>query len=239
MDVSALLIEFQDFLAPRLDTYEQAIYLYVLRHSRLIGLDEVVLGFKSARARMATGIGEKGKPMAEKTCYDKLKSLQAKGCLEIITVERGGSRIHLRLPTEIPGLIPSPEIQAKLTLDEMDFFSIAEYRKLILLREGHKCFYCRSNLTDENHVIEHVISRPTGNNGYRNVVAACRSCNNRKGEFEAEDFLRVLLRGGRLSDSEFDERLSHLQRLRDGELRPAVPGPFLAEPDGAEGTSVD
>ena len=68
MDVVAFMTDFQDYLAPRLDTYEQAIYLYVFRHSRLIGADEVVLGFKSVRNRMATGIGEKGKPMAENTC---------------------------------------------------------------------------------------------------------------------------------------------------------------------------
>ena len=35
MDAKRMLEEFQDYLAPKLDTYEQAIYLYILRHSRL------------------------------------------------------------------------------------------------------------------------------------------------------------------------------------------------------------
>ena len=48
MDLVEFLTQFQDHLAPRLDTYEQAIYLYVFRHTRLIGQDEAVLGFKSA-----------------------------------------------------------------------------------------------------------------------------------------------------------------------------------------------
>jgi hypothetical protein len=43
--------QFQDYLAPKLDTYEQAIYLYIFRHSRFLGKDEIVIGFKSARAR--------------------------------------------------------------------------------------------------------------------------------------------------------------------------------------------
>jgi HNH endonuclease len=73
-------------------------------------------------------------------------------------------------------------------------------------------------------VIEHVISRPSGNNSYRNVVAACRDCNNRKGNSEAEDFLRVLFRERFLSNDEFEQRLSHLQRLQAGELRPTLPG---------------
>lgn len=223
MDVTAFLTEFQDFLAPQLDTYEQAIYLYVFRHSRLIGLDEVVLGFKTARGRMAMGVGEKGKPMAEGTCYEKLRSLQAKKCLEIVTVERYGSRIRLRLPSEIPGLVVQPTAPSTLSLDDMDFFAVEENRHLILAREGHKCFYCLRVLTAANLVIEHVISRPAGDNSYRNVVAACRQCNNRKGDSDAEDFLRVLYREGFLSSDDFEQRLSHLLRLRAGELRPAVP----------------
>ena len=53
LDVGRVLQEFQDFLAPKLDCYEQAIYLYLFRHSRLHGKAEVVVGFKSARKRMA------------------------------------------------------------------------------------------------------------------------------------------------------------------------------------------
>lgn len=39
MVVEQVLKDFQDHLAPRLDTYEQSIYLYLLRHSRLIATD--------------------------------------------------------------------------------------------------------------------------------------------------------------------------------------------------------
>ena len=126
VDVVAFLTEFHDYLAPRLDTYEQAIYLYVFRHSRLIGEDEVVLGFKSARSRMATGIGERGKPMAENTCYEKLQSLQTKGCLKIVGIERKGSRIRLNLPGEIPGVIVELAVQAAVSLEDMDFFAVEE-----------------------------------------------------------------------------------------------------------------
>ena len=91
MDAKQILEQFHDYLAPKLDTYEQAIYLYVLRHSRLQGGDEVVVGFKSARRRIALGIGEKGKPMAEGTCYDKLRSLQSKGCIQVVSSERDGN----------------------------------------------------------------------------------------------------------------------------------------------------
>ena len=68
MEVKITFEEFQDYLAPTLDTYEQAVYLYILRHGRLQGKAEVTIGFKYARKKMALGIGENGKPMSEGTC---------------------------------------------------------------------------------------------------------------------------------------------------------------------------
>jgi hypothetical protein len=188
-NLDQVLKDIQNHLAPRLDTYEQAIYFYLFRHSRLIGLEEVTIGFKSARRRMACGIGEKGKPMSEGTAYVKLQSLQAKGCIVILDSTREGSKIALKLPSEIPGMVVASAEVASPDMESEDFFEIEENRARILSREGNRCFYCLRELTKQNHVIEHVLSRPLGNNGYRNVVAACRECNNRKGSSTAEDWL--------------------------------------------------
>jgi 5-methylcytosine-specific restriction endonuclease McrA len=220
VDLAQFLTEFSDHLSPKLDTYEQAIYLYIFRHSRLIGQSEVVIGFKSARTRMATGMGENGKPMSEGTCYSKIRSLQSKGCLKIVDTERMGTRFRLFLPNEIPGIIAEAEVQSIISLEEMDFFNINENRLRIVERECHKCFYCLRTLNSDNYVIEHVVSRPKGNDSYRNVVAACRQCNNRKSESDVLDFLRVLYREGFLSDNEFEQRLSHIERLKSGDLLP-------------------
>lgn len=75
-------------------------------------------------------------------------------------------------------------------------------------------------LNSENYVIEHVISRPQGSGSYRNVVAACRQCNNRKGSSTVEDWLRTLYRDAFLDATTFQERVSHLERLRSGDLKP-------------------
>jgi len=222
VNLEEFIIDFHDHLAPRLDTYEQAIYLYVFRHSRLIGEDEVVIGLKSARSRMACGIGEKGKPMSENTATEKLQSLVKKRYAEVIATERSGRRIHLKLPREIPGLIAEPTAAIPISLEEVDFFEVPENRLLILERENHHCFYCLRAINSETHVIEHVVSRPQGNNSCRNLVAACRECNNRK-KSSAEDFLRTLYRESFLSASELEDRLSHLERLRAGELKPEIP----------------
>jgi hypothetical protein len=105
MDLREFIAQFQDHLAPQLDAYEQTIYLYVFRHSRLIGLDQVTLGFKSARRHMARGAGEKGKAMSLNTVYSKLASLRSKGCIDIVRTTDAGRELRLYLPSEIPGLI--------------------------------------------------------------------------------------------------------------------------------------
>jgi hypothetical protein len=222
-DLKQFIEQFHDFLAPKLDTYEQALYLYIFRHSRLLGLGEVVIGFKSARARMACGIGEKGKPMSENSAYEKLQSLKSKGCIDIVTTERTGRRLRLRLPAEIPDLVTEPPDEASAVgIEEMDFFSTPENRPLILERESHRCFYCMRNLNAENYVIEHVVSRPEGNNSYRNLVAACRECNNRKNDSNADDLLRYLYRESFLTATELQARLQKIESLKNGELRPRI-----------------
>ena len=224
MDLEQFFKDFQDHLAPRLDTYEQAIYFYLFRHTRLVGLEKAVIGFKSARRRMACGIGEKGKPMSETTSYVKLQSLQKKGCIVILESTREGRLIRLRLPSEIPGIVVPDQPVAPPDVETQDFFEVEENRAKILTREGHRCFYCLRHLNGENYVIEHVVSRPAGDNTYRNVVASCRQCNNRKGSSDAEEWLRTLYREGILEASEFQERVTHLKRLRAGKLKPPQTG---------------
>lgn len=222
MDYRDFFIQFQDHLAPRLDAYEQAIYLYIFRHSRMLGLDEVTIGFKSARSRMACGVGEKGKPMSENTAYIKLASLQEKGCLSILRTTHTGRALKLHLPREIPGVIQEAPPEVTLDLEEMDFFTVPENRLLLLKREGFRCFYTLQNLDENNFVVEHVVSRPEGNNSYRNLVAASREANNKKGATSAEDFLRRLFREGYLGEAEFQDRLHNLALLKAGELKPPL-----------------
>lgn len=224
MDIKAEIEIFQDRLAPKLDTYEQATYLYIFRHSRLQDKEETVIGFKSARRNIATGIGESGRSISENTIYRKLRGLESKGFLKMLGAERGGTRIRLYLPSEIRGTDALQEGAQILDLEEMDFFVVPENRLAILRREKYKCFYCLSALNTSNYVIEHVSSRPEGNNTYRNLVAACVSCNNRKGDRLVDDFLRGLYRDGYLSSEEFESRLSALQLLRNGELKPILNG---------------
>jgi len=220
MDAKQTLEEVVDHLLPRLDTYEAAIYLYALRHGPLQGAPELVIGFKSARREMAFGIGERGKPMSEGTCYKKLGTLADKGRVRVLSSERAGTRIRVLLPAEIDGVIPVTNASETIDWESVDFFAAPEHRALIVAREAGRCFYCRATISDANYVIEHIVSHPDGDGSYRNVVAACRRCNNRKSGTQADDFLRTLFREGFLSDTDLKERLSALEAVTTGRLRP-------------------
>jgi len=222
LDLQEFFFQFQDYLAPKLDTYEQAIYLYIFRKSRLLGVEEVTIGFKSDRSRLATGIGESGKPMSESTCYLKLHSLEEKGCIKAIRTNHTGRLLRLNLPLEIPGIIPIPTQVPELDIEIMDFFDDPANRLLLLKRENYRCFYTLKKLDKDNFVVEHVVSRPKGNNSYRNCVAASREANNKKGSISAEDFLRGLFRDNYLNESEFQERMRALAQLKDGQLKPPL-----------------
>lgn len=190
MDVEKFLADFQDFMAPFMDVYEQSIYIYIIRHSRLIGQSDAVIGFKSARKKLGYGVGKHKTPPSEGVCYEKLGTLSGKGFIKVLGSERVGTRIHAYLPDEIPGLCDTPTNDEIIDIEEMDFFEVPENRQAILKRENHECFYCKAILTANNSLMEHVVSRPIGDNSYRNIVASCRSCNNKKGSLEAMSFVR-------------------------------------------------
>lgn len=130
--------------------------------------------------------------------------------------------LRLHLPSEIEGLISAelpPEI---IDIEDMNFFSVPKNRQRLLVREQFRCFYTLKAQDKDNFIVEHVVSRPDGNDSYRNSVAVSREANNRKGAMWAEDFLRRLFREGFLSESEFDDRKIALTNLRAGLLKPPM-----------------
>lgn len=213
---------FSDHVAPNLDVYEQAIFVYLFRHSYLEGSDKLTIGLKSARKKMGFGSGDRTKPMSETTLTSRIQSLEAKGLIKKVDSNRSGTVLHVNLPTETEYFRVIEETLKAVTVEDMDFFSDPVGREAILRREGSRCFYCFTSLGKDNHVMEHVVSRPEGDGGYRNIVAACRSCNNKKSEKSGETHFRNLYRQRALSEEEFRERLEALDNLVAGLLVPDI-----------------
>ncbi len=220
IDARTAIEQFQDYLAPQLDVYEQAVYLYILRHTRLIGKPRLKVELKTVRNQIAKGLGRRGSRIGVATCLEKLRSLDAKGCISLSANRASAPTVRVFIPSEMPGLIECIGGESTADLESMDFFNDAANRRRVLKREDGRCFYCRRKLSDSNTSIDHVSPHPSGDNGYRNVVASCKRCTNRKGDSSAEDLLRVLFRESIVKADLLSDRLDALQMLREGRLRP-------------------
>jgi hypothetical protein len=211
-----IIKEIEDYLIPQLhlDAFERGLYYYLFRHSRLIGKPEVTVSIASLQSSLAYS------KTAVKT---RLHSLHKKGCIEITGTGWTGTKIKLLLPGEIHGCVPLKAAKEIIDIETIDFYNDPNYRKAIFTREKGFCFYCLKRLTEENNVLDHVQRQiDEGRNSYRNLVAACHSCNSSKGAMVADDFVRSLYRRGVLNDKELEQRLTAIEKLRQGELKPEI-----------------
>jgi hypothetical protein len=208
-----------DVLALRLNTYELAIYLYLFRHTRLKGQKQIFISVRKMRMTTALGQGRRGTLMSDTTCRATLRRLAEKGCIRVEEATRLGCTMRVYLPHELKRL---PSGAPGIPREDGDYFHEPSNRLLIFMRDGYQCFYCRRVVEGNSIVLDHVVSRPRGDDSYRNVVAACSRCNARKRGTRAEDFLRELYREGVLTAREFGWRQHALRRLKKGLLKPAA-----------------
>jgi 5-methylcytosine-specific restriction endonuclease McrA len=62
-------------------------------------------------------------------------------------------------------------------------------RQHIYERDGYTCKLCRAPLTPETATLDHVIPRSKGGSGaVNNLVTACRTCNQKKGDKLMRDY---------------------------------------------------
>lgn len=225
MDTNRFFSDFVDLVVPKLDTTEQSIYLYAVRHSWIVERENVLVSISNAARTNAFGLGNKGGTMGISSTREKVYSLQKKGFIEVVDSTHGGLRIRPILPWDNPDLarkIVCPEVEKPL--EELDFYTEPALRRSIRERENNRCFYSFQKITDENFVLDHVVSRPEGDNSYRNLVATTKSMNSKKDDLIAEDFVRALYRDDFLSEDELKDRLQAIEQLKAGELRPIIDG---------------
>ena len=217
--LAQLLIDIQDRLVPVLDTYEQAIYHYIFRHTILTQEDSCYFSTKSAE--IGKGSGDRNRPPSDETRSRRLRSLAEKGAVKIIERTRHGILVEIALPDQIPSLTKEGESEFEVDIDSLDFFSNPKLRKVILEREQHRCFYLDKEITEDNFCIDHVIPQANaGDNSYRNLVAACRDANSMKSNQNVEDFIRRLYRESLLSIEEFKGLQEKISKLKNGEIQP-------------------
>jgi len=225
LELTVILKQLQDHLAPRLDSYEQMLYHYLFRYSFLEGHREVEVGIRSTRARVGLGIGKSGSPPSQARIAEKLRSLENKGCIRIVGRSRTGTRLEVILPHEIPGVVPvEPTPISPADMEAFDFFNDPALRPALLKREQSRCFYCLRRIAESSFTVDHVTAQAatTGGHSYRNVVACCFDCNSRKRDGDVLGFLRDLYREGLLGTEEHTRRREAVDELRAGRLVPSV-----------------
>ena len=214
MDWQTILIEIEDVLIPHyaLDIYERSMYFYLLIQTRIRGMESTTIPLPTLSNAL--------------NCSDSLsrktiRQLAEKGCIELEQT-RKGHLIKVFLPSELEIQAPKRE-DIKINMEEIDFFSGRKYVSELIKREKGLCFYCLSEISPENCELDHVVSQLKGvNNSYRNIVAACHKCNTRKQSTNAEDFIRSHYRKALLNESELENRLSALEALKNGDLKPII-----------------
>lgn len=214
MDWPKILADIEDLLIPHygFDIYQRGMYLYLLNQTRLRGFSSSTLPLATIAAALNCSEWQ-----ARKT----IRQLADLRCIELEQT-RNGHAVKVHLPEEL-GIAAKTSIEAVIDIEEVDFYTGRAYLSVLIKRERGKCFFCLADISPENCELDHVISQLNrGSNSYRNIAAACHKCNTRKQDSDAEDFLRALYRKGLLSESEFEGRLSALEALKSGELKPEV-----------------
>ncbi len=215
-ELKEILIQIQDYLVPTLDSYEQAIYHYVFRHTYLICKKQML--YSTRTAEIGFGTGENAKFPSMKTRSKKIRSLEAKGAVRIIERSNKGLLVELILPRDIVGLIER-EKKEIVNVDSLDFYKDRRLLPVLLERENFRCFYTGKKITEENCYLDHVIPQSKGgDNTYRNIVATCYDANSMKNDMDVGDFARHLFKGGLLSLDEFNELKKKIVNLQKGKL---------------------
>ena len=196
----------------QIDIWERGLYCYLLNQTRLRGFEYSTIPLLSISQALNCSDFQSRKT---------IRQLAEKGCIELEQTRKGHS-VKVFLPGEL-GIQPQKQVEAPIDLEEIDFFKNREYVSELVAREKEQCFYCLSEISVENCELDHVVSQLNGgNNSYKNIVAACHKCNTRKQAATAEDFLRSIYRKGMLSESEFEGRLSAVEALKKGNLKPVL-----------------
>lgn len=217
------LTDVQDYLVPVLDTYEQAMYWFVFRHTILEGKDTALISVRTAN--IGLGKSKAGSLPSEGVKKKKIRALEEKGCIQIVSKSHKGTEIRIFLPKEILGIVPL-EIELMTdsnNIESIDFYEGRNYVDELLVREENKCFYTLQNITKENCVLDHVIPQAKGgNNSYKNIVASSFDANSLKNDKDADDFAREIYRMGLINFDEMQGLLKKIELLQSGDLVPDI-----------------
>ncbi len=76
-----------------------------------------------------------------------------------------------------------PSVIALKRFVRMDYANFSCTRKNVLMRDDNRCQYCSGKFKSDDLTLDHVMPRSKGGlKTWTNIVAACRPCNQKKGD---------------------------------------------------------
>ena len=215
MDLQTELRNVEVHLFPKMecDPWERAMYYHLLAHTRLFNREQHLFGVNGL---------EHSTKMSSYKVRETIRSMDQKGCIQIVERNRNGHMIKALFPSEIDGLVVESEDEAiTINIEQEDFYKGRRYLDALRGRDSSRCIYCLKKVTAEKSVLDHIKSQARGgDNSYRNIAISCHECNSRKGEIEAIDFIRSLYRNDILTEAEFLERKDFIEKVTNGIIKP-------------------
>lgn len=174
-----LLIDFVDYIMPRLTPAEASMYLYLLRHTVLAeDRREVRLGNRTIA--VGYGAGSRGVRTNFQYISEVTKRLEAKGCIEIGDTTRDGKLYRVRLPREVPMVIEGFASRDS-SADDDDWYGDDQRRLQLFERDGWKCQYCGDTVDRSTATLDHFVPQSKGgSHGKDNLRTSCLLCNSLK-----------------------------------------------------------
>jgi 5-methylcytosine-specific restriction endonuclease McrA len=70
---------------------------------------------------------------------------------------------------------------------------IRTYRRMAVLTQNHRCFYCYGKITHENSTADHRVALARGGKTEAgNILASCKQCNTAKADLSYREFMECL-----------------------------------------------
>ncbi len=153
------------------------------------------------------------------TVKRRLSDLFKYKCITVTPQRSTANVIVVHLPSSIPACRKLVEEEEAKPIqfaedDTLDYLNDPERRGKILHRDNGRCVYCLIEITEDSFVIDHLIPMSKGGaNVKNNLVTSCISCNQRKADVDAVEFLLNNYRSCLITQEEFLRQKAYIEGL--------------------------
>ena len=140
MDLQTELRNIEIHLFPKMecDPWERAMYYHLLTHTRISNREQHLFGVIALEGTTK---------MSRYKVRETIRSMDQKGCIQIVERNRNGHMIKVLFPSEIEGIVVESEDETVgIDIEEVDFYKGRQYLDALLERDSGRCIYCLKKL---------------------------------------------------------------------------------------------